>query len=830
MKKRLISILLCLIIVLSLFPVNVFADGWRCPSCDEWFEEEYYCQACENCVSCVGELCDWCFFCEDCIDSTHMHCKECGACRIESGFDEDGSFCCANCGKCHECADFNFEDLATTELLCDECFIEQFGEVLESGNLCENCGRYVWTDGYYDELDRSAIEEYFEIVDPGLCEEHCEECYEENCCEICGMCFLCEGEDMQCPYCGLCYDCALDEEMHCENCYECFNDVDRCESGGNHCVSCCEEEGWLCENCGRCCEAMGLERCPDCGYCEDCIEDNSMHCTLCDECYVNIDRCEDDGEHCVDCCYSEGWLCENCGQCTEALGIEKCEYCDYCIDCCNEFTIIEGGEEGHCLMNDDEADYWRDIEENGSMTGNHHIGSHQFLYTTTRSSHQGYCTIRGCLYKGKWEEHTFADKKVLIPPTAQQDGKVVKVCTVCGYQSTVDIVHYGENFEIPNRYYTVTVPKAGAKPDNSFRGGGKALYYDEILKWQKLDGGNYVDMKPTEIFKAGVTYAAVITLVPKSGITISMGSGTKVVINDQDVTNTKAGLSFFYYCTPKVVEEVETIELIEVTVPGYRIGGNIADAVPTVDTKGITVLSYCWMSGGSFVTDGQFKEGREYTVSLNLVAEKGYEIKRYCDGVAWVSDAGFSGHTYGGGTEGGVHYDAMTMFTLPKLESDGTKTLSGKVTSFGKSSEATVIQLFVPGSDEVAYETIATGLTANYSISGIVAGTYTMKVSKTGHITGEFTVTVNTDTIQNVALQLSPNTDFKPGDIDGNKSVNLNDVTRLAQYVAKWKVEVNTPALDTDGNGSVNLNDVTRLAQFVAKWKVTLSSTPYVPK
>ena len=73
-------------------------------------------------------------------------------------------------------------------------------------------------------------------------------------------------------------------------------------------------------------------------------------------------------------------------------------------------------------------------------------------------------------------------------------------------------------------------------------------------------------------------------------------------------------------------------------------------------------------------------------------------------------------------------------------------------------------------------------------------------------------------------------TTFTPGDVDNTGSVNLNDVTRLAQYVAKWDVAVVVAALDPDGSGSVNLNDVTRLAQKVARWDVTLSDKPYVPK
>ncbi len=859
MKKRIISIVLCFVMLFSLLPMNVFADGYRCPDCEEWFEdvddlckechkcpscvdicddchyceecaveqgihcsecgtcaqslgedeiEECCCVGCGKCPNCVGDICDYCYECDDCAKGV-THCKECGACINMMGYDE--LLCCANCGRCPDCSDFSFDTEINGDYLCDDCLMEKIEEYTE-GAVCEECGAFIAADEVDSEEELEMIEELFTVKEPGECGVHCIDCYDENHCEICDMCFLCEGDDMQCPSCGLCYDCALDDGRHCEICGECFEEAEQCQSGGNHCVFCCENEDWLCDNCGACCEALGLERCEDCRFCENCIEDNSMHCTLCDECYCVIDRCADDGEHCIDCCYSEGWLCENCGQCTEALGIEKCEYCDYCIDCCNEFTIIEGGEEGHCLMNDDEADYWRDIEENGSMTGNRHIGAHQLLYTTTRSSHQGYCTVRGCLYKGKWEEHTFADKKVLIPPTKQQDGKIVKVCTVCGYQSAVETVRYGENFEISNRYYTVTVPKVGAHPDTYFRGGGKSAVYDEILTWQQPVSGKYVDMKPTDTFKAGAKYAAVITIVPKSGITVSPGNNFKVLINDEDVTDTKSGLSFTYFCTPKVVEEIETVELVEISVPGYRIGGNVADAVPTVDTEGVSLLSYTWMSGSSYVTAGQFKEGKEYVLSLNINAEKGYEIKRYCDAIAWISDAGFSGGSYGGGTEGGVHYDAMVMFWLPKLIGDGTKTVSGKVTSYGKSSEATVIQLFASGSGEVAYETIVTGLTADYTVSGVAAGTYTMKVSKAGHAPRQYTVSVSGDTVQNCALRLY-------GDIDGDGDADAEDLTLLARYIAK--LDDFTPdqlaAADVDGTPGVDSNDLTRLARHVAK-------------
>ena len=61
-----------------------------------------------------------------------------------------------------------------------------------------------------------------------------------------------------------------------------------------------------------------------------------------------------------------------------------------------------------------------------------------------------------------------------------------------------------------------------------------------------------------------------------------------------------------------------------------------------------------------------------------------------------------------------------------------------------------------------------------------------------------------------------------PGDINGDKSVNNKDLTRLFQYLADWDVPVNEAVLDTNGDGSVNNKDLTRLFQYLADWDVVL--------
>ncbi len=65
-------------------------------------------------------------------------------------------------------------------------------------------------------------------------------------------------------------------------------------------------------------------------------------------------------------------------------------------------------------------------------------------------------------------------------------------------------------------------------------------------------------------------------------------------------------------------------------------------------------------------------------------------------------------------------------------------------------------------------------------------------------------------------------TDYIPGDINGDGTVNNKDLTRLFQYQSGWDVEVNESALDTNGDGAVNNKDLTRLFQYLSGWEVEL--------
>ena len=64
---------------------------------------------------------------------------------------------------------------------------------------------------------------------------------------------------------------------------------------------------------------------------------------------------------------------------------------------------------------------------------------------------------------------------------------------------------------------------------------------------------------------------------------------------------------------------------------------------------------------------------------------------------------------------------------------------------------------------------------------------------------------------------------YKPGDVNGDGQVKLNDAILLRRFVAGWDVEIDERAADVNGDGQVKLNDAILLRRYVAGWKVELN-------
>lgn len=65
-------------------------------------------------------------------------------------------------------------------------------------------------------------------------------------------------------------------------------------------------------------------------------------------------------------------------------------------------------------------------------------------------------------------------------------------------------------------------------------------------------------------------------------------------------------------------------------------------------------------------------------------------------------------------------------------------------------------------------------------------------------------------------LPISDQPTVEPGDVDGNGTVGITDVTVLIDFILNGDTEgINLAAADVDGDGKVNISDVTFLIDFI---------------
>ena len=136
-----------------------------------------------------------------------------------------------------------------------------------------------------------------------------------------------------------------------------------------------------------------------------------------------------------------------------------------------------------------------------------------------------------------------------------------------------------------------------------------------------------------------------------------------------------------------------------------------------------------------------------------------------------------------------------------------TYTVAGTATSFGSDTDNVILQLIAEGFSEADYEVFVKGNTAEYSIAGVSAGTYTMKVMKNNHVTREYTVTVgSSNVVQDVKIHLK-------GDINGDGRVNTSDVGKANSHAkgTSTLTGYDFACADVNGDGRVNTSDVGKI-------------------
>ena len=188
---------------------------------------------------------------------------------------------------------------------------------------------------------------------------------------------------------------------------------------------------------------------------------------------------------------------------------------------------------------------------------------------------------------------------------------------------------------------------------------------------------------------------------------------------------------------------------------------------------GVSVVSYTWYAsatGERIQADMTFNAGRRYHVNVILQCEEGYyiaddeELDAYVNGEkAYVS------------AQDGDRTTLTVGYSVPVASG-----VRGQVTSFMNDGDVTV-SLFAGSSTTPKYTVSVPGgikdssgkYMAEYEIPDVAAGTYTMTVSKSKHVTREYAVTVNNGKVtQNAEIWML-------GDVNGDGFINMTDASQI---------------------------------------------------
>lgn len=281
-------------------------------------------------------------------------------------------------------------------------------------------------------------------------------------------------------------------------------------------------------------------------------------------------------------------------------------------------------------------------------------------------------------------------------------------------------------------------------------------------------------------------------------------------------------------------QKYRTSRLLEPNSEGKEYGTNILIKEPKVGDCPVTiagydkptslpnnmkVLSMQWLGPDQkpMRTYDKFEIGKSYFLDLRIGfeggEEKGYVYPKNYREFKVNGKSLNQWMEYDDNTNG--HF--LRVYESYKLvDPSAGGTLSGTVKSYNSTTDPVTVQLFKSGSSAAAYNTTVKGNSASYTISGVAAGTYTMKVSKKNHVTREYSVTVSSGTkTQNAEIRLL-------GDVNGDGRVNTMDCTRLFKHVNKTQLLTDAYAqkcADTNGDGRVNTMDCTALFKHVNKTK-----------
>lgn len=412
-------------------------------------------------------------------------------------------------------------------------------------------------------------------------------------------------------------------------------------------------------------------------------------------------------------------------------------------------------------------------------------------------------------------------------------------CNVCGYE--ID----GEKDRITYVYASPRSPIAGEHPGDYTAAEwvkiGGANYKVESIVWKNMDDTDVTTFESGKIYKGTVTFKADTGFAFDGGRIYAskiFNSSNAEVVGDYTLTDKGSTLT----ATFKLKNEDVVKPGLQVKVKLPTLNGKIGQSLPAaelVDTtlpKKVKFMYNVYENDISKevtdVPDYKVKPNQKYFYMVWLQPEDSTS-----DDFNTITNTYNVSYTVTGGGDAETYADFAGYGVLATYQTPDTSQINvsvrGKVVSYNPNNPTTV-QLMQGGTEK--YSTTikaATGssqVTQNFTLAGVLPGTYDLVVTKPGHLT----YTVKGVVVEGTAIDLTKNSNkaistitLLCGDIAKNGYIDFADYQELlspANY-GKKTTDTGVNALaDLNGNGYIDFADYQILlsSQHYGKSTVTV--------
>ena len=310
---------------------------------------------------------------------------------------------------------------------------------------------------------------------------------------------------------------------------------------------------------------------------------------------------------------------------------------------------------------------------------------------------------------------------------------------------------------------TVIAPAADVKPSTHIESADSSAYGCRVNNWYKTGSD---DPMGYTTFRKGESYDVEVEFYPMTDYDFS--PVTVFTINGKEATViSRDGSKVTVRAT--VASGVKYLSTMSATVTEPADGANQNFDALMGDPMAYRLNDVAWFIKGHkermHPTD-RFEAGKTYVCRMSFFLNDGYET----DSDTTVTINGKDARIIYG--DPGVVSSAEVDFTVGGGSGSGYK-ITGNVTSYLSAYDTTSIELI--DSSDAVIDVCNLLSETTYEFSNAAAGKYTLRVSKTNHVTRDYEITVSGDTTQDVTI-------CPIGDVSMNGKVQANDAMMAYQH------------------------------------------------